>query len=126
MEALLFREGGLESYLCTKDLQEVEKRIESGDRRAQAVFAAMVYQIAKDIGAMATVLCGQADAVLLTGGMAHSARLVAELRERIDWIAPVEIYPGEDELQALVEGVLRVLRGEESARSLGCSLAATV
>jgi butyrate kinase len=86
----------------------------------------MVYQIAKDIGAMATVLCGQADAVLLTGGMAHSARLVAALRERIEWIAPVAIYPGEDELQALVEGALRVLRGEEPAQLLDNAVAACV
>ncbi len=126
VEALLCREGGLESYLGTKELLEVERRIAAGDRRAQTVFDAMVYQIAKDIGAMATVLCGQIDAVLITGGMAHSERLVAELRERIDWIAPVAIYPGEDELQALVEGVLRVLRGEEPARSFGRSLAAIV
>jgi len=84
----------------------------------------MVYQIAKDIGAMATVLCGQVDAVLITGGMAHSERLIAALREHVSWIAPVAIYAGEDELQALVEGVLRVLRGEEPARSFGSSLAA--
>ncbi len=126
VEALLCREGGLQSYLGTKDLLEVERRIAAGDTRAQTVCDAMVYQIAKDIGAMATVLCGQLDAVLITGGMAHSERLIAELRERIDWIAPVAIYPGEDELQALVEGVLRVLRGEESARSFGWTLAATV
>ncbi len=123
-EALLFHEGGLQSYLGTKDLIEVEKRIASGDARAKTVFDAMVYQIAKDIGAMATVLCGQVDAVLITGGMAHSERLIAALRERVSWIAPVAIYAGEDELQALVEGVLRVLRGEEPARSFGSSLAA--
>jgi len=123
VEALLFREGGLYSYLGTKDLIEVEKRIASGDARAQAVFDAMVYQIAKEIAAMATVLHGQVDAVLITGGMAHSERLLAALRERIAWIAPMALYPGEDELQALVEGVLRVLRGEEKAVSFGSSLA---
>ncbi len=123
-EALLFREGGLQSYLGTKDLVEVEKCIASGDARAKTVFDAMVYQIAKDIGAMATVLHGKVDAVLITGGMAYSERLVAGLRERIGWIAPVAVYAGEDELQALVEGVLRVLRGEEPARSFGSSLAA--
>lgn len=116
-EALLFREGGLYSYLGTKDLVEVERRIDAGDARARTVCDAMVYQIAKDIGAMATVLRGRIDAVLITGGMANSARLVSALRERIGWIAPVATYPGEDELQALVEGVLRVLRGEEPARS---------
>jgi len=119
VEVLLCREGGLESYLGTKDLQEVEKRIASGDARAQTVFDAMVYQIAKDVGAMATVLRGNVDVVLITGGMAHSERLMAALRQRIGWIAPLAIYPGEDELQALVEGVLRVLRGEEPARLFG-------
>jgi butyrate kinase len=116
VEALLFREGGLCSYLGTKDLMEVERRIASGDERAQLVFAAMVYQVAKEIGAMATVLCGRVDAVLLTGGMANSQRLVTELSESVRWIAPITVYPGEDELQALVEGALRVLRGEEKAR----------
>lgn len=126
VEALLFREGGLQSYLGTKDLIEVEKRIAAGDTRAAVVFDAMVYQIAKEIGAMATVLRGTVDAVLLTGGMAHSERLISTLRERIGWIAPVAIYAGEDELQALVEGVLRVLRGEEPALSFAACLAASV
>ncbi len=119
VEGLLFREGGLYSYLGTKDLVEVERRISSGDERARLVFAAMVYQIAKEIGAMAAVLCGRVDAVLITGGMAHSQRLVAEQSERVRWIAPVTVYAGEDELQALAEGVLRVQRGEEKARRLG-------
>jgi len=126
IESLLCREGGLQSYLDTKDLIEVEKRIAAGDARAATVLDAMIYQIAKDIGAMATVLHGKVDAVLLTGGMAHSERLIATLRERIGWIAPVAVYAGEDELQALVEGVLRVLRGEESALSFGNCLAASV
>ena len=119
VEGLLFREGGLYSYLGTKDLAQVEKRIASGDERARLVFGAMVYQIAKEIGAMATVLSGRVDALLLTGGMAHSEQLVRQLRERVEWIAPVSVYPGEDELQALAEGALRVLRGEETAREFG-------
>ena len=123
VEALLFREGGLQSYLETKDLVEVERRIASGDKRAATVFAAMVYQIAKEIGAMAAVLRGQVDALLVTGGMAHSERLVSALTEYIKWIAPVVLYPGEDELQALAEGVLRVLRGEEQPRLFGATAA---
>ena len=119
VEALLFREGGLQSYLETKDLVEVERRIASGDGRAATVFAAMVYQIAKEVGAIATVLRGNVDAILVTGGMAHSERLISELTQYIKWIAPVVVYPGEDELQALAEGVLRVLRGEEQARQFG-------
>ena len=118
VEALLFREGGLYSYLGTKDLVEVERRVASGDEKAKTVFEAMAYQIAKEIGAMAAVLHGRVDAVLLTGGMAHSERLVARLSEYVIWIAPVAVYPGEDELQALTEGVLRVLRCEENARVL--------
>ena len=76
----------------------------------------MAYQIAKEIGAMSAVLCGRVDAILFTGGMAHSERLVAALRSS-QWIAPIVLYPGEDELQALAEGALRVLRGEEQARN---------
>jgi butyrate kinase len=117
----LNREGGLYSYLGTRDLREVECRILAGDARAALIFDALVYQIAKDIGTMATVLYGRVDAILLTGGMAHSQKLIAQLRPAIEWIAPVAVYPGEDELQALAEGALRVLRGEEQARELAAA-----
>jgi len=119
VEGLLFREGGLYSYLGTTDLMEVEERIVAGDDKADTVFRAMVYQIAKEIGAMAAAMRGRVHAVLLTGGMAHSERLVRELRVYVEWIASVVVYPGEDELQALADGALRVLRGEESAREFG-------
>jgi butyrate kinase len=112
------REGGMYSYLGTKDLSEVERRIAAGDRNAALVFDAMIYQIAKEIGAMATTLNGRVDAVLVTGGMARSGKLVAQLRAAVEWIAPVVVYPGEDELQALAEGPLRILCGEEQAREL--------
>jgi butyrate kinase len=118
IEAMLCRDGGLQSYLGTKDLCEVERRIASGDEFAATVFKAMAYQIAKEIGGMAAVLSGRVDATLFTGGMAHSERLVALLTAYVQWIAPVVLYPGEDELQALAEGALRVLRGEERARKL--------
>jgi butyrate kinase len=121
MDTLLWRGSGVYSYLGTKDLAEVERRIDQGDARAALVFDAMAYQIAKEIGAMATVLQGGVDAVLITGGMAHSARLVAAVRAAVEWIAPVTVYPGEDELQALAEGVLRVLCGEEPAREYGAT-----
>ena len=101
-----------------RDLVEVERRIADGDRKAELVFNAMAYQIAKEIGAMAAVLDGRVDALLLTGGMAHSDRLIADLTAYVSWIAPIMRYAGEDELQALVEGTLRVLRGEETARVL--------
>ena len=112
----LFGDGGLFAWLGTRDLVEVEHRIDESDTRASEVFAAMVYQIAKEIGAMAAVLAGKVDAVLLTGGMAHSERLLNRLCPQIDWIAPVTVYPGEDELRALADGVFRVLDGEEEAK----------
>jgi butyrate kinase len=114
----LIREGGICSYLGTKDLREVERRIIDGDANAALIFDAMVYQIAKEIGAMATVLHGRVDSLLVTGGMAHSDKLIAQLRAAVEWIAPVVVYPGEDEMQALAEGALRVLRGEEQPREL--------
>lgn len=112
----VFGDGGLYAYLGTRDLIEVERRMDTGDQEAAAVFEAMIYQIAKEAGAMAAVLEGKVDAVLVTGGMAHSERAVERLRGYVEWIAPVKIYPGEDELQALADGVFRVLDGEESAR----------
>ncbi|MGD0227383.1 MAG: butyrate kinase [Terriglobia bacterium] len=121
MEGLLRSGSGFFSYLGTKDLTEVEQRIDSGDARAALVFDAMAYQIAKEIGAMATVLLGRVDALLITGGMAYSARLVGAIQAAVGWIAPVAVYPGEDELQALAEGVLRVLCGEELAREYGAT-----
>jgi butyrate kinase len=124
VEALLFREGGLYSYLGTKDLEEVERRIGGGEAKAKVVFEAMAYQIAKEVGAMAAVLHGRVNAVLITGGMAHSQRLVSLLIECVGWIAPIAVYPGEDELRALMEGALRVLRHEEPSRTLalGCAM----
>ena len=116
LERMIFREGGLYAYLGTKDLQHALDRADDGDGRAQLVVEAMSYQIAKEIGAMASVLAGQIDAVLVTGGMAHAEPFVDDLRARVDWIAPIDVYPGEDELQALAEGALRVLEGTESAR----------
>jgi len=112
----LFGDGGLFAYLGTRDLMEVERRAEAGDARAAAVLEAMIYQIAKEVGAMATVLHGQVEALILTGGMAHSERLLELLRSQVEWIAPLTVYPGEDELRALADGVFRVLDGAEAAR----------
>ena len=126
VERLLFRDGGLYSYLGTKDLVEVERHIAAGDAKAKAVFDAMVYQIAKEIGAMSAVLRGRVNAVLVTGGMAHSQRLVSSLTEYVSWIAPITVYPGEDELQALMEGALRVLRREERSQTLTLSRGAVI
>jgi butyrate kinase len=116
LDRMVFGEGGLFAYLGTRDLQEIERRIDQGDQLAAQVYESMIYKIAKEAGAMAAVLSGSVDALLLTGGMAHSRRLVSRLRTYIEWIAPITVYPGEDELRALAEGVFRVLDGEEQAR----------
>ena len=117
--AELFRriagQGGLVAHLGTNNAIEVERRIAAGDEHARLIYEAMAYQIAKEIGAMATVLCGHVDAIVLTGGLAHSEMLCGWLRQRVGWIAPIMIYPGQDEMRAMVEGVLRVLEGEEKA-----------
>lgn len=118
LDRMVFGEGGLFAYLGTRDLREVERRIDTGDAEAQVVHDAMLYQIAKEAGAMAAVLEGKVDAVLLTGGMAHSARVVARLRTYLEWIAPLHVYAGEDELRALSEGVFRVLDGAETAKQM--------
>ena len=118
MDRHIFGEGGLYAYLGTRNLLEVEQRIETGDEQAARVLEAMVYQIAKHTGAMAAVLQGKVDGVVLTGGMAHSERVIEMLHPQIEWIAPVTVYPGEDELRALAEGVFRVLDGEEEAKRL--------
>jgi butyrate kinase len=110
-------QGGLVAHLGTNSTVEVERRIDAGDRHARLIYEAMAYQIAKEIGAMATVLGGDVDAVVITGGAAHSDRLVGWIRERVAWLGPVIVYPGEDEMLALAQGGLRVLEGEEEAQA---------
>lgn len=109
--------GGIVSYLNTIDAIEVEKMIESGDKKAELVYKAMAYQVAKEIGACATVLKGKVDAILLTGGIAYSKMFTGWIKERVEFISDVKIYAGEDEMGALAKGALRVLRGEESAQN---------
>jgi len=99
--------------LGTNDLREVDRRIEAGDDYARLILEAMAYQIAKEIGAMSTVLYGDVDRIVLTGGGARCERLVNWIIQRVKFIAPVEVYPGEDEISALASAALRALRGEE-------------
>jgi butyrate kinase len=113
----LIGRAGLVSYLGTNSAQEVEERIAAGDKEAALVYEAMAYQIAKEIGAMSTVLKGRVDAIILTGGLASSKMLTAWIRERVRHIGPVRVYPGQDEMKALVLGTLRVLRGIEKAKT---------
>ena len=119
LNRLVFGEGGLFAYLGTRDLREVERRIDAGDDLARRVFEAMLYQVGKEAGAMAAALQGRVDAVLLTGGMAYSGRVLQTLDPYLSWIAPITVYPGEDELEALANGVFRVLDGEEEPKRLG-------
>ncbi len=108
--------GGMTAYLGTNDAREVLKRIESGDKEARLIFEAMGYQIAKEIGAMATVLKGKVDVIVLTGGVAYSQYLTDYIKERVSFIAPVDIKPGEDEMKALNDITLRALNGEEKIK----------
>ena len=116
IEKLPSSSGGVKAYLGTSDMREVEARVLAGDEEAALVFDAMAYQIAKAIGAQVAVLEGDVDAILLTGGLAYSELFVKAVVRRVCRLAPVEVFPGEDELTALAEGALRVLRGEEQAR----------
>ncbi|NPU83721.1 MAG: butyrate kinase [Syntrophaceae bacterium] len=116
LQGRLVGKGGLAAYLGTTDARVVEERIRGGDEKAGLVFEAMAYQAAKDIGAMSTVLAGRIDGIVLTGGLAHSEMLTGRIGERVRFIAPVFVYPGEDEMTALAEGGLRVLRNEEDVK----------
>jgi len=117
LEKLLSSEAGLMSYLGTADLKEIERRAEGGDGKAEFAFRAMVYQIAKEIGAAAAALKGRIDGVILTGGMSRSDFLMQELRPYIDFLGQLFHYPGEREMEALAQGGLRVLEGREKAKS---------
>ncbi len=105
--------GGLVAYLGTNKAVEVEDRIKNGDKEAELVYYAMAYQVAKGIGELATVVMGDVDRIIITGGIAYSRIMTEWIKERVKFIAPVEIMPGENELEALALGALRVLRGEE-------------
>ena len=116
ISAKLIGKGGLNSYLGTNDMREVTKRANEGDAKAAEVKQAFLLQVAKDIGAMACVLNGKVDQIVITGGIAYGEDVVAKLKERCCWIAPVTVYPGEDELLALAQGALRVMNGEEQVK----------
>lgn len=108
--------GGLVAHLGTNDTREVERRIQEGDEKALFYYEAMAYTIAKEIGASATVLKGDVQGIVLTGGIAHSKMMVGWLTERVSFIAPIIHLPGEFEMEALASSALRVLRGEENAK----------
>ena len=112
-------QGGLKAHLGTADIREIEKQIISGDKKAKQIYEAQAYQIAKGIGEMAVVLKGEVDGIILTGGMAHSEILTSMITAYIAFLAPVKCLPGENEMEALALGGLRLLKGEEEAHIFG-------
>jgi len=117
MRKLVMGRGGLSAYLRTNSAPEVELRIAGGDQQAREVYEAMAYQIAKEISAMAAVLKGDFQAIVLTGGLASSSMLTGWISERVSFLAPVLIFPGEDEMRSLAAAALRVVDGKENPRT---------
>lgn len=107
--------GGFNAYVGTNDMRDVEKMVQGGDKKAAEVREAFIMQVSKNIGSMACVLKGKVDQIIITGGIAYDKVVVAGLTERAGFIAPITVYPGEDELLALAQGALRVMNGEEKA-----------
>ena len=110
---LLTGNGGLFAYLGTTNVIEIERRIEAGDLKTEEVFEAMVYQVAKEIGASAAVLEGDVDAIALTGSLVYSRRLLESLKRKISFIAPIYLNPGENEMEALADAAMRYFNHEE-------------
>jgi butyrate kinase len=108
--------GGVVSYLGTSDIRAIEKKVREGDKKAELVLSGMIYQIAKEIGSLSAVLCGNIDAIVITGGLAHSKTITYGLMERIGFLAPVMIEPGEQELKALVDAARRVCENKETIK----------
>lgn len=116
MQKMVRGKGGLYAHLGTSDCQEIERRIEKGDERAKLIFQAQAYQIEKAIGLNSVALKGHVDAIILTGGVAFSRMMTDMIREYVRFIAPVIVMPGENELESLALGGLRILRGEEGTK----------
>ena len=112
----LKNKSGLFAHLGVNDCRKVEEMIDGGDLRAKLVYEAMALNTAKDIGEIATVVNGDAEAIIITGGIAYSNMFTQMIREHVEFIAPVIVYPGENEMESLALGGLRVMRGEESAK----------
>lgn len=112
----LIGKGGLNAYLGTNDMRDVVDRANDNDEEAALIKDAFIYQVAKDIGSMASVLNGKVDQIVVTGGIAYNEFVIGGLKERTEWIAPFTVYAGEDELLALAQGAIRVMNGEESVQ----------
>ena len=109
-------QGGLLAHLGTNDFREIRKRIDAGDEHAQLVISALILNVAKAIASEGAVLCGKVDAIILTGGMCYSEYLVNEIEKRIGYLAPVVVYPGQDEMLALTENALAALEGKQTIK----------
>jgi butyrate kinase len=113
IQAMLTRDSGMKSHLGTTDSKVIEERVRAGDAQARLVYEAMAYSVAKQICGLAAAVCGKLDGVILTGGLARSEMLVEWIRQRVQFLGPFSVYPGENEMAALAEGVARALSGEE-------------
>ena len=115
MDKKIRGKDGMYAYLGTSDAREIEKRIQNGDEQADMIYQAQAYQIAKTIGLLSVSLRGNCDAIILTGGLAYSKLLTDRIREYAGFLAPVVVMPGENEMEALAQGGLRILQGQETA-----------
>jgi len=109
---MIVGKGGLMAYLGTSAANEVEERVKSGDLHARMIYEGMAYQVSKEIGAGSVVLNGHVDAILLTGGIAYNELFIQMVTSRVSWIAPVIVFPGEDEMRALAQNILMIAKGE--------------
>jgi butyrate kinase len=116
LKKMITGKGGIVAHLKVNDMRKVEEMVKAGDRKAQVVFEAMAYNVAKEIGSLAAVLEGKIDAIVLTGGIAYDQIFIELIRRRVEFLAPLIILPGEDEMTALAQGALRVFLGEEKAK----------
>jgi len=108
--------GGFNAYLNSNDMKTIVEKAKAGEKNYAEVYDAFIYQLCKEIGKMSTVVKGNVEAILITGGMAYNPTIMADIEERVSFIAKIFVYPGEEELLALVQGALRVLNGEEKTK----------
>lgn len=116
LKKMITGQGGIVAHLQVNDMRKVEEMVKAGDAKAIQVFEAMAYNVAKEIGKLATVMEGRIDAIVMTGGIAYDAHFIQLVRQRVEFLAPLIILPGEDEMAALAQGALRVLQGEEEPK----------
>lgn len=114
VQKMIVGKGGLISYFNTNDGRAIEQMIRQGDEKAKLVYEAMSYQVAKEVGSCAAVLKGNVEAIILTGGLAYSKILIEWIKERVEFVAPVIVFPGEGEMEALASAGFKIMNGEEN------------